>query len=157
MQGIEYRDLIIYLAFPAFYNIIYIPIFIAVIMGSDKTYRIGEVAKLLNVNTSVLRFWQTRFSQIEPITINGQRLYTEENIVLLKKIRHLLYDQCLTIEGVKKILNKPQESYVNIKQPINKSKTDNKLDILKTIHKELINLRDFLDNSKTYKNPQNNE
>lgn len=129
-------------------------------MEPDKFYRIGEVAKLLNVNTSVLRFWQTRFSQITPITINGQRLYTEENIILLKKIRHLLYDQGMTIEGVKKILDSPQENFEEIKQTYyndNADNKDNNLKILKSIHLELINLRDFLINSKIPKNPHNNE
>lgn len=126
-------------------------------MEPDKSYRIGEVAKLLNVNASVLRFWQTRFTQITPITINGQRLYTEENIVLLKKIRHLLYDQGMTIEGVKKILDNPQENFEQTEPANHRVNAENNLNILKTIHLELINLRDFLINSKIPKNSQNNE
>ena len=45
---------------------------------SEKTYRIGEAAELLNLKTHVLRFWETEFPQLDPLrTDKGQRLYTE--------------------------------------------------------------------------------
>lgn len=69
------------------------------------TYKIGEAASLLNLKTYVLRFWETEFSQIAPLrTEKGQRLYTEQDILILKRIRFLLHDRGLTIEGAKRIL-----------------------------------------------------
>ncbi|MBG0775289.1 MAG: MerR family transcriptional regulator [Desulfovibrionaceae bacterium] len=70
-----------------------------------KMYRIGEAARLLNLKTYVLRFWETEFPQLTPQrTDKGQRLYTEEHIALLRAIRHLLHEKGMTIEGAKKRL-----------------------------------------------------
>ena len=71
----------------------------------QATYKIGEAATRLNLKTYVLRFWETEFPQIIPLrTEKGQRLYTEEHIALLKRIRHLLHERGLTIEGARKAL-----------------------------------------------------
>ena len=83
---------------------------------SDNAYKtIGEVAKLLNLKsnnkgllpTHVIRFWETQFKQIKPKKLNAnRRYYDDKTINLLKKVKFLLKDQGLTINGVKKILNK---------------------------------------------------
>jgi len=71
----------------------------------EKTYRIGDAAQLLNLKSYVLRFWESEFPQLQPIrTEKGQRLYTEENIELLRTIRHLLHERGLTIDGARKEL-----------------------------------------------------
>ena len=71
----------------------------------DNTYRIGEVAELLDLKTHVLRFWETEFPQLAPLrTGKGQRLYTEENVALLRRIRQLLHEQGMTIEGARRVL-----------------------------------------------------
>lgn len=68
----------------------------------EKYYKIGQAARLLGLETYVLRFWETEFSQLSPIrTSKGQRLYTEEHIDLLKKIKKLLYEDRLTIDGAR--------------------------------------------------------
>lgn len=70
-----------------------------------ETYRIGEVAEMLNLKTHVLRFWETEFTQLEPLrTESGQRLYTEENVGMLRRIQQLLHEQGMTIEGAKRVL-----------------------------------------------------
>lgn len=69
------------------------------------TYKIGEAAALLNLKTYVLRFWETEFTQISPLrTEKGQRLYTEDHLALLDRIRFLLHERGLTIEGTRKVL-----------------------------------------------------
>ena len=66
---------------------------------------ISEVAAELGVPTHVLRFWETKFSQIRPMKRGGgRRYYRPEDITLLKKIRALLYDDGYTIKGVQKLL-----------------------------------------------------
>lgn len=71
----------------------------------ERTYRIGEAAKLLNLKTYVLRFWETEFTQLNPHrTDKGQRLYSEQDVAMLRTIRHLLHERGLTIEGARKIL-----------------------------------------------------
>lgn len=70
-----------------------------------KVYRIGEAAKILDVKTSVLRFWESEFKQIRPKrTETGQRYYSEKDMQTLQKIHSLLYDQGMTIIGAKKTL-----------------------------------------------------
>lgn len=66
---------------------------------------ISEVASELNVPSHVLRFWETKFTQIRPMKRGGgRRYYRPEDIVLLKQIRSLLYDDGYTIKGVQKLL-----------------------------------------------------
>lgn len=70
-----------------------------------KCYRIGEVAEALRLRTSVLRFWEDKFPQIEPLyTEKGQRLYTDQHIALFRRIRHLLHEQGMTIKGARRVL-----------------------------------------------------
>ena len=65
-------------------------------------YKIGEVAAILDVNTSVLRFWETQFTVLTPSkTKTGQRLYSRRELELLQEIYKLLYVQKLTIAGAK--------------------------------------------------------
>ena len=70
--------------------------------GAFRT--ISEVDSELNVPSHVLRFWETRFSQIRPMKRGGgRRYYRPEDIGLLRKIRSLLYDDGYTIKGVQKL------------------------------------------------------
>ena len=81
---------------------------------SDQAYKtIGEVTKILNLQnksgqkipTHTIRFWEKEFKQIKPKLLNGKRrYYDKKNVDLLKKIKFLLKDQGMTINGVKKIL-----------------------------------------------------
>lgn len=74
-------------------------------MAEGKSWRIGEVAELLNLKTHVLRFWETEFPQIEPLrTDSGQRIYTEDHINMLRRIQQLLHEQGMTIEGARRVL-----------------------------------------------------
>lgn len=71
--------------------------------GAFRT--IGEVAEDLNVQQHVLRFWETKFSQIRPLKRGGgRRYYRPEDLLLLKRIHHLLYTEGYTIKGVQKLL-----------------------------------------------------
>jgi len=82
---------------------------------NNNAYKsIGEVAKILNLvnkkkgtlNTHTIRFWEKEFKQIKPKILNGnRRYYNNETIEALKKVKYLLKDQGMTINGVKKVLN----------------------------------------------------
>ncbi len=79
-------------------------------MKSENAYRtITEVAELLQVQPSVLRFWETQFKQIKPLKRMGRRLYQGEDVVLLARIRDYLYKDFLTIKGVQKRLASANE------------------------------------------------
>lgn len=73
---------------------------------SDAAFRtISEVAADLNVPQHVLRFWETKFSQVRPLKRGGgRRYYRPEDVTLLKRIRGLLYTDGMTIRGVQKLL-----------------------------------------------------
>jgi DNA-binding transcriptional MerR regulator len=73
---------------------------------SEAAFRtISEVADELNVPQHVLRFWETKFTQIRPLKRGGgRRYYRPEDVTLLKRIRTLLYTDGLTIKGVQKLL-----------------------------------------------------
>ena len=73
---------------------------------SAEAFRtISEVADELNVPQHVLRFWESRFSQIKPVKrAGGRRYYRPDDIDLLKGIRALLYSDGFTIKGVQKVL-----------------------------------------------------
>ena len=83
--------------------------------NENKTYKtIGEVAKLLNLvnkkngsfSTHTIRFWEKEFKQIKPKIFSGNRRYYDESVInILKKIKYLLKDKGMTLNGVKKVLN----------------------------------------------------
>lgn len=71
----------------------------------DAFRTISEVADDLDLPQHVLRFWETRFSQIKPMKRGGgRRYYRPQDVELIKGIRHMLYDQGYTIKGVQKLL-----------------------------------------------------
>ena len=82
---------------------------------TDSAYKtIGEVVKILKLKsnkkgilpTHTIRFWEKQFKQIKPKILNGNRRYYDEKTVnLLKKVKFLLKNQGMTINGVKKLLN----------------------------------------------------
>jgi DNA-binding transcriptional MerR regulator len=66
---------------------------------------ISEVAEELGVQQHVLRFWETKFTQVKPLKRGGgRRYYRPEDVVLLKKIHYLLYSEGYTIKGVQKLI-----------------------------------------------------
>jgi DNA-binding transcriptional MerR regulator len=68
-------------------------------------YRIGEVAELLEVAPSVLRFWESQFSQVSPKKApSGHRVYGRKEVERLFRIRELLYVERFSIEGARKKL-----------------------------------------------------
>ena len=101
---------------------------------SEYAYKtIGEVVKILNLKiksnnkiaTHTIRFWETQFKQIKPKILSGnRRYYDQKNIDLLKKIKFLLKDQGMTINGARKLLDKKEPN--NVDEFLNKTiKTDN--------------------------------
>ncbi|WP_455474778.1 MerR family transcriptional regulator [Bartonella sp. B30(2025)] len=73
--------------------------------SSDAFRTISEVAELLGLPQHVLRFWETRFTQIKPMKRGGgRRYYRPADIDLLNGIKQLLYDQGYTIKGVQRLL-----------------------------------------------------
>ena len=79
----------------------------------DAFRTISEAAEELDVPQHVLRFWETRFTQIKPMKrAGGRRYYRPADVELLKGIRGLLYKEGYTIRGVQKILKEDGVGYV---------------------------------------------
>ena len=109
-------------------------------MKSEKAYRtIAEVSELLQVQPSVLRFWETQFVQIKPVRrVGGRRYYRADDVVLLKTIYDLLYKQGYTISGAQKYL---KETSSNAKKMKN---SDKKKDFVEQMRSVRDYLKDFI-------------
>ena len=114
---------------------------------NSKYKTIGEVAKILDLynkknglpSTHTIRFWEKEFKQIKPKIFHGKRRYYDKNAInILKKIKYLLKDKGMTLNGVKKLLNSDiDESYnTSIKQ---KNYIKSKVIKIKKILKEFKN------------------
>lgn len=68
-------------------------------------YRIGDVSRLANVKPFVLRYWETEFPMLQPVKdSSGRRLYRQQDVDLILKIKRLLYDEGFTIAGARRHL-----------------------------------------------------
>ncbi len=92
-------------------------------LKSESAYKtIGEIARELNlidkntgsVKTYVLRYWETQFKQIKPkIRAGNRRYYSEKDLKTIKYIKFLLKDKGYTINGVKILLNKSKDDFLD--------------------------------------------
>lgn len=108
-----------------------------IVLTPDKRYyTIGEVAKMFEVNSSLLRFWEKEFDVLQPKkNRKGNRLFTPKDIENLKIIYHLVKERGYTLEGAKKKLKQNRDETVN---------TAALTDKLNHIKSELIKLREAL-------------
>lgn len=82
---------------------------------AKRYFTIGEVSELCGVKPHVLRYWEQEFTQLKPVKRRGNRRYYQHHEVLLvRRIRELLYSQGFTISGAR---NRLDESVVEAKQP----------------------------------------
>lgn len=73
-------------------------------------YKIGEACKLLDIQPYVLRYWETEFPELSPSkSKSGQRVYSEKELEIIRRIKGLLYDDGYTIAGAKKKLEESPE------------------------------------------------
>ena len=83
---------------------------------------ISEASSELDLPQHVLRFWETKFSQVQPLKRGGgRRYYRPDDIALLRKIQGLLYDNGYTIKGVQKLM---RDGHLKQKNTTKSSKTN---------------------------------
>ena len=71
----------------------------------EKLYRIGDVSRLTELKPFVLRYWETEFPMLEPVkSPSGHRMYRQEDVDMVFKIKRLLYDEGFTIAGARRHL-----------------------------------------------------
>ena len=110
-------------------------------MTDKPYYKIGEVCEITELKSSVLRFWEKEFKQLRPVKSGGgQRFYTKKHLDLIFSLKRMLYEEKLTIEGVRrklnKVLNEPMKAQAQVSQtPVSpediKKELKDILDILK--------------------------
>jgi len=119
--------------------------------GAFRT--ISEVARELELPQHVLRFWETKFSQIQPMKRGGgRRYYRPEDVNLLRRIRDLLYRDGYTIKGVQRLLRQNGAKNLLVQSPapesaepeIGKALGASQRAELKALLAELEDLRDLL-------------
>ena len=122
---------------------------------TDTAYKtIGEVAELLhlvnkkngNLNTHTIRFWEKEFKQIKPKLLTGnRRYYDQSSIEILKKIKYLLKEQGMTINGVKKLLNNEKslklDEFLNNSISVDNIRIRNKLKNISNLVKQIKKLK----------------
>ena len=122
---------------------------------TDSTYKsIGEVAKILNLinkkngnlNTHTIRFWEKEFKQIKPKILTGKRRYYDQSsIEILKKVKYLLKEQGMTINGVKKLFKNDKslklDEFSNNSISVNNIDIKNKLKNISNLVKQIKKLK----------------
>ncbi len=111
-------------------------------------YKIGEVSKITDVETYVLRYWETEFPFLRPRkNRSGQRVYVKKDLEMIMQIKRMLYLERYTIEGVRKRFGESPVRAADIKtQPESMpASPQNQADILELVKKRL---RDILSRIK---------
>ena len=109
----------------------------------ENAYKtIGEVAETLDLkdkktgklNTHTIRFWESKFKQIKPkFFTSNRRYYDKKNLEILIKIKYLLKDEGMTIEGVKKFLSR--ENSFKLDDSDNKTISRREIDLITKLNK----------------------
>ncbi|HYN27019.1 MAG TPA: MerR family transcriptional regulator [Burkholderiales bacterium] len=82
---------------------------------AKRYFTIGEVSELCGVKPHVLRYWEQEFTQLKPVKRRGNRRYYQHHeVLLIRRIRELLYEQGFTISGARARLD---EAAVQLKSP----------------------------------------
>jgi DNA-binding transcriptional MerR regulator len=100
---------------------------------AKRYFTIGEVSELCGVKPHVLRYWEQEFTQLKPVKRRGNRRYYQHHeVLLIRRIRELLYEQGFTISGARHRLDDGDfnadhhsENHVNGKDPSNTSPPSN--------------------------------
>lgn len=112
-------------------------------LPEEKRYfRIGEVSRIIGVEPYVLRYWESEFPQIRPRRADtNQRTYQKKDLEVILRIKQLLYDEKLTIEGARKRLTRNKRMGL----PLDRA-------FMEDVKTELQDILKLLDNPSTERN-----
>src|SRR5713101_5125404 len=114
----------------------------AQVATEKKLYRIGEVSRLADLKPFVLRYWETEFPMLEPVkSSSGHRLYRQDDVDMVFRIKRLLYDEGFTIAGARRFLRE-HEGKFEAENSGAKHATEDRGQLLS--RKMLLDLRDTL-------------
>lgn len=81
------------------------------VIPGKRYFTIGEVSELCAVKPHVLRYWEQEFPQLSPVKRKGnRRYYQRDDVILIRQIRHLLYEDGYTIGGARQKLSEPEDA-----------------------------------------------
>ena len=107
---------------------------------AKRYFTIGEVSELCGVKPHVLRYWEQEFTQLKPVKRRGNRRYYQHHeVLLIRRIRELLYDQGFTISGAR---NRLDELVAEPTKSPRVSRTNNLANVRREIETVLELLRD---------------
>ena len=112
----------------------------------ERYYRIGEVSRITEVRPFVLRYWEEEFPMLQPVKgRQGYRLYRQQDVDLVLKIKRLLYDEGFTIAGARRHL-RDLENGGGLEAPVEEltASTVTEGEAVKLNRKMLLDLRDSL-------------
>ena len=121
---------------------------------SAEAFRtISEVAEWLDTETHVLRFWESKFSQIRPIKrAGGRRYYRPKDMLVIGGIKKLLHDDGLTIKGTQKLIKDKGLKYISdLSRPLEPLETD-MTEVNKTVAQDIIEKSSFHPTEKNFTN-----
>jgi len=89
---------------------------------AKRYFTIGEVSDLCGVKPHVLRYWEQEFTQLKPVKRRGNRRYYQHHeVLLIRRIRELLYDQGFTISGARNRLDNTDASDIAVEKTVSKT------------------------------------
>jgi DNA-binding transcriptional MerR regulator len=110
------------------------------VIPGKRYFTIGEVSELCGVKPHVLRYWEQEFSQLKPVKRRGnRRYYQRHDVVLIREIRGLLYEQGFTIGGARQRLEHEVKS-----ESVTESVSTDKKQIIQEMLAELEDIRALL-------------
>lgn len=113
------------------------------VLEETRYYRIGEVSRITALKPFVLRYWETEFPTLEPVkSPSGHRLYRQEDVDLVLKIKRLLYDEGFTIAGARRLLKESGSGHTEGPEGGSQSSAD--VSTTQLNRKMLLDLRDSL-------------
>jgi len=114
----------------------------------ERYYRIGEVSRLTGVPPFVLRYWEEELPMLEPLkSPTGYRLYRQQDVDLVLKIRRMLYDEGFTLAGVRRHLRDLKNGSgleAAVEELAATAATDGEGEAVQLNRKMLLDLRDAL-------------
>jgi len=107
---------------------------------AKRYFTIGEVSELCCVKPHVLRYWEQEFTQLKPVKRRGNRRYYQHHeVLLIRRIRDLLYDQGFTISGARNRLGDTRDTPHDPEAAVRLSATE-----FQALRSELESIRDLL-------------
>lgn len=109
---------------------------------AKRYFTIGEVGTLCGVKPHVLRYWEQEFTQLKPVKRRGnRRYYQHQEVLLIRRIRELLYDQGFTISGARNRLDHGETPHVKSLNDIDMSPSETDMSY---VRREIKSVMSFL-------------